>query len=74
MIGLLMNGKYYEARVNCAGEKPISKRFKSKSAATNWKRGIDTSVDDGNGIYHGHPSAGVLCEQIAFVGFRVSSA
>ena len=40
----------YEARVNRAGEKPISKRFKTKSAAKKWKRGLDTSVDDGKPI------------------------
>jgi integrase len=40
----------YEARINRRGEKPLSKRFKTKMEAQKWKRSIDSSVDKGKPV------------------------
>ena len=40
----------YEARVNRRGERPLSKRFKSRKDALAWKRSIDADIDRGKPV------------------------
>ena len=44
----------YEARVNRRGEKPLSKRFKSRKDALAWKRSIDADIDRGKRLKSSH--------------------